>query len=170
MISAERKPTREKTSRLIESRAFRMGVRGAALDDAVTDVMPHALSFQYDASRSNGASRKTALIAVIDRQLLANRRREQRYQNCLKRAREEIGRHDETTYEDQTELPLDMAEGLNSLNDEERRVCELLSQGSSISEVATYLGCDWHTVQHRVARIRTKFTALGLNEWTKQHD
>ncbi|MDP6558153.1 MAG: ECF-type sigma factor [Pirellulaceae bacterium] len=103
----------------------------------------------------------------IDRCLLAIRRRESRYAKCLDRARsaQRTGNGEEPSYEDATPLRLDVHTALSQLSDDEREVCEALSHGFSIHEIATRLGCDWHTVNRRITRIRARFTELGLDGW-----
>ncbi len=155
-------------TQLIEARGQRMGFAGANLDDVVQEITPHVLAFRYDPERSNGASLKTAVTAVIDRCLLAIRRREARYANCLDRARnaKRAGYGGERpAYEDPTPMQLDVHTALSALSDEERQICDALMHGFSIREVAKRLGCDWHTVNRRVTRIRARFADLGLDGW-----
>ena len=61
--------------RLISRRAKQRGFRGQDLDDAIQRCAIAVMGFQFDASRSNGATESTVLTAVVDRQLLALRRR-----------------------------------------------------------------------------------------------
>ena len=91
MTATNDRPDLDWHTQLIESRGRRMGFTGADLDDAVQEITPHVLAFRYDPERSNGATLRTALTSVIDRCLLAIRRREARYAKCLDRAR---GEHD----------------------------------------------------------------------------
>src|SRR5688572_24401295 len=44
---------------LIAKRAKRMGIHGADLDDAVQEIAPNVIGFQFDSARSNGASLRT---------------------------------------------------------------------------------------------------------------
>ena len=166
MAETNDKPDIDWHTQLIEARGRRMGLASADLDDAVQEITPRVLAFRYDPAKSNGASLKTALTAVIDRCLLAIRRRELRYAKCLERARNAKSDHGEaSTYEDSTPLQLDVHTALSQLSTDEREICEALSHGFSIHEIATRLGCDWHTVNRRVTRIRVRFTELGLGEW-----
>ena len=168
MAETNDKPDIDWHTQLIEARGRRMGLASADLDDAVQEITPQVLAFRYDSAKSNGASLKTALTAVVDRCLLAIRRRESRYAKCLERARnaKQTSDHGESsTYEDSTPLQLDVHTALSQLSADEREICEALSHGFSIHEIATRLGCDWHTVNRRVARIRIRFTEMGLGEW-----
>ena len=62
-------------------------------------------------------------------------------------------------------MELDVRTALVRLSEDERLVCEALSHGYSIQEVAERMGCDWHTVNRRVARIREQFIQWGLDGW-----
>ncbi len=168
MIATNDKPDIDWHTQLIETRGRRTGFAGANLDDAVQDITPRVLAFRYDVERSNGASLRTALTAVVDKSLLAIRRRETRYQKCLERARAArpttVG-GEASAYEDSTPLRLDVQTALSQLSELERQICEALSHGFSIREIAIRLGCDWHTVNRRIAGIRARFTELGLDGW-----
>ena len=132
MAETNDKPDIDWHTQLIETRGRRMGFAGANLDDAVQDITPRVLAFRYDAERSNGASLRTALTAVVDKSLLAIRRRESRYQKCLERARAAKRTNDvgeALVYEDPTPLRLDLQTALSQLSDLERQICEALSPG-----------------------------------------
>ncbi len=131
-------------------------------------IQARSSSARHSVERSNGASLRTALTAVVDKSLLAIRRRETRYQKCLERARAArpttVG-GEASAYEDSTPLRLDVQTALSQLSELERQICEALSHGFSIREIAIRLGCDWHTVNRRIAGIRARFTELGLDGW-----
>ena len=82
MAETNDKPDIDWHTQLIEARGRRMGLSSADLDDAVQEITPQVLAFRYDPERSNGATLRTALTSVIDRCLLAIRRREARYAKC----------------------------------------------------------------------------------------
>ena len=155
---------------LIEKRGRRMRFSDADLDDAIQEIVPHINSFHFDTARSNGASLRTALIAVIDRQLLTIRRRQASYARLLQRAMESLGlaARAKELFDDQeyrTALMLDVQAAVGQLSKRDRQICEALSLGYSIQGVADQLGCDWHTVNRRIARIREQFTQWGLDGW-----
>lgn len=54
---------------------------------------------------------------------------------------------------------------VGQLSKRDREICEALSLGYSIQGVADQLGCDWHTVNRRIAHIREQFTAWVLDGW-----
>jgi integrase len=67
----------------INSRARRMGFRRQDLDDVQQQVSIALLQFTFDPSKSNGASERTAITAVIDRQLRKIRRTRTRHVDRL---------------------------------------------------------------------------------------
>lgn len=157
---------------LIARRGRRQGLAGADLDDAVQEVAPAVLDFEYDPERWQGASLRTVLTAVIDRRLRALRRREARYRRHIEmvldaaRARYETAHGaQEPYYEEPTEVAVDVRAVVAALSDEDRAICVALSEGCSLAEVALRLACDWHTVNRRVAKIREEFERLGLDGW-----
>ena len=71
---------------------------------------------------------------------------------------------DETYDEVDTERRLDVQTVVGMLDDRQRRVCRMLSQGLAMSAIAQQLGCSWHTVQRIVRDIRRQFEAHGFGE------
>jgi DNA-binding NarL/FixJ family response regulator len=45
-----------------------------------------------------------------------------------------------------------------------RVICEQLSEGQSINEIANRMGVSWHTVNKHLATIRECFASVGLSE------
>jgi DNA-binding CsgD family transcriptional regulator len=45
-----------------------------------------------------------------------------------------------------------------------RAICEQLSEGQSINEIANRMGVSWHTVNKHLATIRECFASVGLSE------
>ncbi len=146
---------------LVVSRARRMGFREDELEDVQQEVVLDVARFRYNASRSNGATEKTALTALIDNRLNTLMRTERRYQShveqCASERRESYDPHP------QADRIIDTASAVASLLPAERRVCQLLSEGASRHAIARTLGCGWHTVNGMVREIREKFKALGLD-------
>src|SRR5690606_35105821 len=64
---------------LILARAKRVGFRRHDLEDAQQQIVPVVLRFAFEPERSNGASEATALVALIDHQLITMRRARDRY-------------------------------------------------------------------------------------------
>lgn len=145
--------------RLIGRRARRMGFRGCDLDDVQQQVALALLDFQFD--QSSGASEKTAVTAVIDRQLAMIRRGEGREKQRLEVAKE---RCEESYDMTETVLSLDVDGAVRSLPPLDQQICRGLSLGSSISQLAATLGISWHTARAHVEAIRRHFEQLGLPE------
>lgn len=151
----------------INSRARRMGFRRQDLDDVQQQVSIALLQFTFDPSKSNGASERTAITAVIDRQLRKIRRTRTRHVDRLGCSED---------------LPTDLQDGyglagvhharhatdigvaMKKLCPTARTICEQLSEGQSINEIANRMGVSWHTVNKHLATIRECFASVGLSE------
>jgi RNA polymerase sigma factor (sigma-70 family) len=146
---------------LVRQRAWRMRFRGSLFDEAVDTVKCHVAMFRFDASKANGANLRTVLCAVIDRRLKeffrGHCRRSKRMQTI-----EDLP---EGSYVRKDSLKLDVMAAIATLSPEQKCVCERLADGMNFQELADELGCDWHTVERRVLRIRKHFAALGLDGW-----
>ena len=105
---------------------------------------------------------------MIDRCLLAILRRRfrdaRRFERLLE-AQPVPTRWATPPYVDTVAFHLDVQTALSRLSEDERQICEALSYGLSIREVAACLGCDWHTANRRIARIRARFIEMGLDGW-----
>lgn len=140
---------------LIARRARRMGFRDCDLDDAQQQVVLALLDFRFDETKANGASEKTVLTAVIDRQLAMIRRREER----ADRVKRGLAG---------TSLPprvmalhgLDAV--MQSLPESDRQICLELSCGRTLNQIAATMGVSWHTIQRRVKAIRQQLEREDL--------
>ena len=142
-------------------RARRMAFRDDELDDVIQDLVIEMMDIEYDADRSNGASERTMLTTVIDQQL-AKRRRSNCRHECLESSVAISG--NETYDNSDIERDADVKTVVKKLDDQQRRVCELLSQGYSKSLIAEELGCGWKKVENIVDEIRTQFEENGFGE------
>ena len=59
---------------------------------------------------------------------------------------------------------LDIGVAMNKLCPTARAICEQLSEGQSINEIANRMGVSWHTVNKHLATIRECFASVGLSE------
>lgn len=154
---------------LIIARAKRMGLCGPELLEAQQELVLHVAAFQHEPARSNGASKETALTAVIDRQLKAlcrSRSRYDRHQQCARDQRAVNTRGaDARSNVDQHLLALDVREAIARLTPREQQVCRLLGEGESVARIAEELGCGWHTVRRIIDRLRALFQGMGLDGW-----
>jgi len=159
---------------LLVRRAKRMGFRRDELDDVQQTVVLKMADFKFDPEKANGASETTALTGMIDRQLRTMRRAKLRYRRRLDQMRAESGCADDQhatneelqpSYEEPTALVCDVREAVAGLGPRDRQLCTALAAGQSVDEIAKGLGCGWHTVQRRIARIREHFCRIGLDDW-----
>jgi len=142
-------------------RARRKGFRDDELDDVIQDLVLELMGIGYDADHANGASERTMLTSVIDRQLGKMRRTKVRHE-ALEQQVALTG--DEFYDNSHVELRMDVETVTGMLDDEQQQICDLLSQGYSKSAIARELGCGWHKVNRLVGEIRRHFEEHGLEE------
>ena len=138
-----------------------MGFRDDELDDVIQDIAIGLVDIKYDLDRTNGASEKTMLTTVIDQQLYKMRRSNCR-RVCLEQSVAMCG--DETYDNADIERRVDVKAVVGKMDDQQRRVCELLSQGCSKSVIAEKLGCGWEKLERIVSDIRAQFEEQGFGE------
>ena len=142
-------------------RARRMGFRDDELDDVIQDLVISLMDIEYDAEHANGASEKTMLTSVIDQQLYKMRRANYR-RECLEQSIALSG--DETYDNADVERRMNVESVVDTLDDQQRQVCELLSQGCTKAAIAEKLGCSWYVVEQIMSDIRTQFEERGFGE------
>jgi RNA polymerase sigma factor (sigma-70 family) len=160
-------------ARLIASRARRLRIAQDEIDDVQQQIVPKLAEFQFDPARSNGATLKTALTSVIDRQLKAHLRAKRRYRDRINRATSASralasGRPvwpNQVAQPEPVDLRMDLADAMAQLSERDRVVCEGLSKGLTIKAIAQHLGCGRDTVNRAIVRIRDIFSAAGLKAW-----
>jgi len=155
---------------LISRRARRRGFRSHEIDDVQQQVVLALTRFRFDPAKSNGASERTVLTALIDRQLSTLRRARDRRERHVDRECQLDGSTETNAPalpggQDQAALVMDVRDALSHLPPEDRQMCAALADGQSIDEVARSLGCGWHTVRRRIDRIREYFQQIGLAAW-----
>lgn len=159
---------------LIVRRARRWGIAGSDLDDAQQEIVLSLLDFVYDPENLNGASEVTAVTAVIDRRLAMIRRKETRHLRREERFRaiavvvDEVLRVTPNAVldEDDRNLAIDLKSVIEDLSPRARRVCEYLSEGRTLNEIAGLLGIDWRAVRREVDAIRLHLQQSGLGAMT----
>jgi RNA polymerase sigma factor (sigma-70 family) len=158
---------------LVRTRAFRLGFRGADLDDVQQDVLIEVLMFQFHPERANGANETTALISLIDRRLLMARRQRQRYQQRLSRIQQWTNPEDaaidaeQSNHEERTARRMDVRELLTALTPEDKALCDALADGESIDSIAHRLQCSWHTVKRRIEHLRQLLVEMGVDSYVR---
>jgi DNA-directed RNA polymerase specialized sigma24 family protein len=159
---------------LIQIRARRLGFQTHELEEIQQDLLPNVVDFRFDPSKANGGTERTALTRVIDNLLIKIVRSRGRYQKMVNTVAEQA-QHDEACREDLAEAPgitawdrqHDVADCLQRLDDEDRLVCEALAEGEAVSQIARRLGLSWSAMEAVIARIRQRFTAMGLDAWMR---
>jgi len=142
-------------------RARKISFRDDELDDVIQDLVIVLMDIDYDVQRANGASEKTMLTSVIDLQLYKMRRSNDR-RKCLEQGVALSG--DETYDNSDIECSADVQTVVDKLDDQQQRVCELLSQGYPKSAVAEEVGCNWYVIEQIVSDIREQFEEQGFGE------
>ena len=157
---------------LVARRARRLGFRGHDLKDAQQQVLFAVLGFRFRPDSPNGATERTALTSLIDRQLHTIRRAKARYHKHLDRLQRDRAAEGETRttaavgfHEQNVELVIDVRSALEGLAPEDRAVAIALAEGQTRREIAGQLHCDWHAVERSIARCRRHFQRLGLDQW-----
>jgi RNA polymerase sigma factor (sigma-70 family) len=159
--------------RLIVRRARRMRITSDEIDDLQQKIVPKLIAFQYDASRSNGASLTTALIGVIDNQLKAYLRSKRRYKDRIEQMRADSlaasrNRPMRPQHVAETE-PMDRKMDIDSvvatLSQRDQAICEGLREGRTKKAIADQVGCGRDTVARVIARIGEAFEKAGLRVW-----
>jgi DNA-directed RNA polymerase specialized sigma24 family protein len=147
---------------LIRQRARLHRVRPQDLPDIEQELALKLTELDYNSEHEDGASERTFVTEVIDRSIRALLRKERRYRS---RVAEEDGNglpeefeFDERLY--RSDVVADVRHTLSELDETDRAICLLLSDGASISVVAAKLNADWHAVQRRIENIRKRFSAL----------
>ncbi len=147
--------------RLALRRARRMGFRDDELDDVMQELALTLAGVEYDPANAKGATERTVLTSVIDRQLRKMRRANSRRENLEQR----VALSGDETYDDSdVKRRLDVETVVAMLDQRQRHVCRLLSQGHSKSAIAKELECGWHTVDRLVREIRRQFEEHGFGE------
>jgi RNA polymerase sigma factor (sigma-70 family) len=158
---------------LIRRLAKRRGFRPDELSDVQQQVALAIAGFRFDPSKANGASERTVLTALIDRQLSTMRRAKTRHESRLEQL-PTTSEGDETVAadslsspgsQDRSALAMDVREAVAQLSPQDRQLCGALAQGRSIDQIARRCGCSWHTVRRQVNRIREHFERMGLRGW-----
>ncbi len=159
---------------LIQIRARRLGFQTHELEEIQQDLLPNVVDFRFDPSKANGGTERTALTKIIDNQLIKIVRSRGRYQKMVNTVAEQT-QHDKACREDLAEATgitewdrqHDVADCLQRLDDNDRLVCEALADGEAVSQIARRLGLSWSAMESVIARIRQRFTAMGLDAWVR---
>jgi len=64
----------------------------------------------------------------------------------------------------QINMSEDLAMARSQLSPLAQSICDALSDGQSINEIARMMGLSWHTIQKHVDAIRECFASFGLSD------
>lgn len=158
---------------LIVERARCWRLQQADLEDAQQIIAPKLLRFCYDPKRGTGQE-ESAIRAIIDTELMKlyrnKKRAEIRFKKlCNKKAIPTKDDYVESKQNNDTyaiTLNFDVHAVLNTLTEDERRVCRMLSEGHSYQDISYELGTTKYNIQETIDYIRQRFLDAGFSpEW-----
>lgn len=151
---------------IVRDRARRRGFNDDDIKDALQDTVPALLAFHYEPARSNGASERTAVTALVDRRLSFIQRgharrikRRERYamlmvkEGCTSAAMPNIA--------GPAALRMDVQEILARLMPREQAVCAALARGETCSGIARELAVSRRHLNGMIRHIRAQFKSVG---------
>lgn len=125
------------------------------------------LAFHYEPERSNGASERTAVTALVDRRLSFIQRgqarrikRQERYttllekDGCTSAAMPNIA--------GPAALRMDVQDAVAQLTPLEQAICAALARGETCSGIARELAISRSSLNGMIRHIREQFRAVGL--------
>jgi len=155
---------------LIVKRAKAKGFRRHELPEVQQDVVLAVVGFKFDREKSNGASERTALTAIIDKQLShLVRTRARRHAAMDRRLHHFKFRHTghaepkHTDHEQGVDLQSDVERLMSRLSPTERNVADRLAHAMPRIRIARELGISRYEVDGIVDAIRATFVAGGLD-------
>lgn len=147
--------------KLILGRAKKHGLKPHEIPDVLQECVLAILDAKHDDAHASGTTERTLLVAIVDRLIQKMKRTEQRYQMHV----EFFGQTaSEFSREEVDMQALEIADIIETLTPQEKAVCCGLAEGMSKAEIAQKMGCDWHTINHIVHRLRQHFVEFNLDE------
>lgn len=142
--------------------ARRMGFKRHDLEDAVQELAIASLKFQYDPQRAQGLCEEQSLAGLFERRLKDLRRKAGR----ARRGLEDTHVEDRPDHKDRDpDRDVDVRLALARLGKRERAICEALSNGRTVQEIAESLGCGWATLARQIALLREHLQSHGLENY-----
>ena len=149
--------------KLAISRLQHYAVPIGAWEDAMQELAIVVLEFEYDPAKAGKASERTALCRRLDRRIKMMARSEARLGNFWTRLGEMANRSREEYTPAQAAADGEVRDAVRELTPEQQEICLDLAAGLTVCQIAKARGCDWHTVERQVAKIREHFEKRGLD-------
>jgi len=158
---------------LIRARARRFYFREDEMDDLEQMIVPQLVGADFDPEAAAGASERTFVITIIDRQLMKvkrDRRRDVRRVNYESPHIEDKGALTAKDLvslgrRDRLELALDVQRALTDLTPTERAICLALKEGLSQADIARATGRSKAAICNEVQKLRAKFREWGFGNY-----
>ncbi len=153
--------------------ARKKGFRPDELDDVQQEIVPAVLALRFDSRKSNGATERTAVTALVNRRLTFIQRGRARQLKNHERYMESVGLNGDKPFEEIAEdvrpdavaMAFDVREAVARLPAQEQALCAALSRGDNRLEIARAMGLKRCAVECMIRRIREQFQAGGLDAW-----
>jgi len=153
--------------------ARKRGFRPDELDDVQQEIVPAVLAFRFDSQKSNGATERTAVTALVNRRLTFIQRGRARQLKHHERYMELIGLKNDKPFDEIAEdvhpdavaMAFDVREAVAGLPAQEQAVCAALSRGDNRVSIARAMGLTRSAVECLIRHIRDQFHAGGLDAW-----
>ncbi len=150
--------------KLIIQRARARGVPPEDLAEVQQEVILAVLNYRHDPTK--GASEKSALFTIIDRQISQYQRTHARRVALHERFAAEQAVFTPTEGvsggQAQSELRMDLQTALDRLEPRDRAICRDLAHGISYSRIARKCGVSRHGLDLEIARIRARLEQMGI--------
>jgi len=158
---------------IIADRAMKRGFRPDELDDVQQEIIPAVLAFRFDSEKSNGATERTALTALVNNRLTFIQRGRARQLKHHDRYMELTGMKTDKPVEEIADdvnpnavaLAFDVRVAVAGLEPRERAVCAALSRGDNRLCIARAMGMTRCAMSGMIGHIREQFQAVGLDAW-----
>ena len=158
---------------LIRARARRFYFRDDELDDLEQMIVPQLIDVEFDADAADGASERTFVTTIIDRQLMKVKRDRGRDVRRVNYESPHIEDEGALSTEDlmslgraeKPELALDVEQALSDLTPSERAICLALKDGLSQADIARATGRSKAAICNEVQKLRERFSEWGFEDY-----
>lgn len=156
---------------LIVERAKRKGFREHEIEDAQQEVVLELLGFRFDPEKSNGATERTVITALIDKKLTFILRGQTRRQKFHQRYKDTFGLSGEREQLDwsqndkerKIDLREDMKVFLGRLDSVEQSICTGLAGELTRAQIADELGISRYRIDVIIDDIAEQMRVEGFD-------